>query len=105
MNNDSTTPARVVRAHRGCVDGKPLGSLRNFGTTDSNKAIKPTIKSAENLKDLFEEFKMYRKLRKQDELASNQEVGTPAFLVSSKWLKKYEEFLLYDQFDCGATEA
>lgn len=64
MNNDSTTPARVVRAQRGCVDGKPLGSLRNFGTVDSNKPIKPTIKSAENLKDLGEEFKLYRKLRK-----------------------------------------
>ena len=105
MNDDSNDNNRVVRAHRGCVDGKPLGSLPNFGTIDTNKPIKPTIKSAENLKELYEEFKMYRKLRKQDELASNQEVGTPAFLVSSKWLKKYEDFLLYDQFDCGATEA
>lgn len=107
MNDESNDQSaqRVVRAHRGCVDGKPLGSLPNFGTVDTNRPLKPTVKSASNLKELYEEFKLYRKLRKQDELASNQEVGTPAYLVSSKWLKRYEEFLLYDQFDAGATEA
>jgi hypothetical protein len=63
-SNDKPAANRVVRAHRGCVDGKPLGSLPNFGTVDTNKPIKPTTKSAENLKELYEEFKMYRKLRK-----------------------------------------
>ncbi len=47
---------------------------------------------------------MYRKLRKQDELASNQEVGTTAYLVSQKWLDKYETFLLYEPFDGGVSE-
>lgn len=98
-------PPREVRVRGGCVDGKPLGTLPNLGTADSNRPAQPTVKSADNLRDLFEEFKMYRKLRKQDELASNQEVGTPAYLVSSKWLKKYEEYLLFEQFDAGASEA
>lgn len=100
---DAAAP-RVVRAHRGCVNGQPLGTLPNFGTIDSNKPLQPTMKSPENLKELYEEFKMYRKLRKQDELASNQDSGTPAYLISSKWLKRYEDFLLYDQFDSGASE-
>lgn len=97
--------AREVRVKLGCIDGRPLGTLPNFGTVDSNRPIRPTIKSAASLKELFEEFKMYRKLRKQDELASNQESGTSAYLVSAKWLQRYEEFLLYDQFDSGASEA
>jgi hypothetical protein len=97
--------AREVRVRRGCIDGRPLGALPNFGTADSNRAAQPTLKSAASLKELFEEFKIYRKLRKQDELASNQEVGTSAYLVSAKWLQQYEEFLLYDQFDSGASEA
>lgn len=80
----------------GCIDGKPLGTVPNFGTADTNTPTQPTLKRTDNLKDLFEEFKTYRKLRKQDELASNQEVGTPAYLVSSKWLKKYEEYLLFE---------
>lgn len=96
---------REVRAHRGCVNGQPMGTLPNFGTTNTNKPLQPTVKSAENLKELYEEFKIYRKLRKQDELASNQDVGTSAYIVSSKWLRKYEDFLLFEQFDSGATEA
>ena len=107
MNDEPSDQAaqRVVRAHRGCVDGQPLGTLPNFGTIDSNRPLKPTIKSPENLKELHEEFKLYRKLRKQDELASNQEAGTAAYLVSAKWLRKYEDFLLYEQFDSGASES
>ena len=38
-------------------------------------------------------------MRKKDEMSSNQEVGTPAYLVSSAWLKRYHQFILYDQFD------
>ena len=107
MHDEAAAQAaqRVVRAPRGCVNGQPLGSLPNFGTIDSNKPLQPTAKSPENLKELYEEFKIYRKLRKQDELASNQDVGTSAYIVSSKWLRKYEDFLLFEQFDSGATEA
>jgi hypothetical protein len=36
---------------------------------------------------------------------SNQEVGTKAYVVSVKWLKKYHDFLLYDQFDRNVPES
>jgi hypothetical protein len=102
---NAAVPQRESRVELGRIDGQPLGSLPNFGTSDTNKADKPTGIGATNLKELFEEFKMYRKLRKQDELASNQEVGQAAYLVSAAWLRKYDEFLLYEQFDGGASEA
>lgn len=44
-------------------------------------------------------------LRKKDEMASNQEVGTPAYVVSSKWLKAYHSFLMFDEFDSNQSEA
>ena len=55
--NDKAAANRVIRANLGSVNGKPLGSLPNFGTSDTNKTLKPTTKSAENLKELYEEFK------------------------------------------------
>ena len=66
VNGDAANPPaqREVRAHRGCVNGAPLGTLPNFGTINTNKPLQPTVKSAENLKELYEEFKIYRKLRK-----------------------------------------
>lgn len=93
-----------MRVHLGCINGKPLGKLPNFGTANHNTPLKPTVKNSSNLSELYEEFKIYRKLRKQDELASNQEVGTSAYLVSARWLRSYHEFLLYDQLDGGVPE-
>lgn len=64
MTDERFDAQREVRVKRGCIDGRPLGSLPNFGTTDSNRPLQPTIKSASSLKELYEEFKQYRKLRK-----------------------------------------
>lgn len=64
MTDAEDTAAREVRVVRGCVDGQPLGSLPNFGTVDTNESLRPTVNCASTLEQLFEEFKMYRKLRK-----------------------------------------
>ena len=86
-------------------DGKYIDNIPNQGTVNLNKFVKPTVKAASCLKELHDEFKQFRMLKKKDELASNQEVGTPAYLVSAKWLKNYLNFLCYEKFDQGATEA
>lgn len=38
-------PQREVRVHLGCVDGKPLGTLPNCGTSNTNRPLKPTVKN------------------------------------------------------------
>ena len=75
-----------------------------MGTFNSNRAEISKSECSNNLKDIFEEYKQYKLLRKKDEVSSNQEVGTPAYLVSQAWLNKYHRFLLYDQFDDGKSE-
>ena len=37
-------------------------------------------------------------------MSSAQEAGTPAYLISSKWLKRYYGFILFDQFNSGASD-
>lgn len=105
MNVDSEPAPRVARARLGCIDGKPISTMPYYGTIDSNKFYEPEVKCSQTLQELYEEFKYYRKLRKQDELNSNQPVGTSAYLVSMNWLKIYEEFLLYEQFNNGVPES
>ena len=77
--------------------------MPNFGTKDTKEVVEPTVKPAENLEQLFQEFKSYRRLKKKDDLESNQTAGTPAFLISLQWLKKYSKYLLEDQFDFHQT--
>lgn len=40
-------------------------------------------------------------MKKKDELNSDLEAGSPAYLLSTKWLNKYYRFLLFDQFNKG----
>lgn len=88
----------------GMKDGKPIGESPYMGTADRAVSYEPNTPCARNLKELHEEFKQYRLLRKKDEMQSNQEVGTPAYVVSTKWLKAYHEFVMYDEFDSGSSE-
>ena len=39
MADAGAAPARQIRVRGGCVDGKPLGTLPNFATVDSNKEV------------------------------------------------------------------
>ena len=39
-----------------------------------------------NLADLHKEYKEYKLLRKKDQMSASMPVGTPAFIVSDKWL-------------------
>ena len=37
-------------------------------------------------------------------MSSSIEAGTPSYLISIKWLKKYYDFLLYEQFQSNRNE-
>ena len=46
-----------------------------------------------------EEYKQYTELKRKDDYQDmNQDAGTPAYLVSVKWVKQYKKFILYEQF-------
>ena len=53
---------------------------------------------------MFNEYKQFKLLKKKDEMSSNMDVGSPAYIVSSKWLKAYTEFILFDQFEANVSE-
>ena len=74
-----------------------------MSTQDKSVIVGPTVKCASSLSELVEEYKAYKLLRKKDEMQSNQEAGTPAYVVSVAWLQKYHEFILFDEFDSGVT--
>ena len=59
---------------------------------------------AKDLKELHEEYKQYRLLKKKDDMNSNEEAGTAAYVVSLKWVQRYLKFLLYEQFNRGVGE-
>lgn len=83
-------------------NSKPDGTIftiPNMGTKNTNENVAPTVPCASNLDELHNECKQYKFLRKQDEMDSKQEVGTAAYLVSTAWLKRYEKFLMFDQFE------
>ena len=42
---------------------------------------------------------------KSDQNASKQETGTKAYIVSKAWIKKYERYIVYDQFHNGYNES
>lgn len=48
-----------------------------------------------DIDDLVKESKEFIELRKKDKQSRNPEAGTPAYLVSQLWLKKYKKFILY----------
>jgi hypothetical protein len=49
----------------------PLSEIAHMGTFNSNRAEGPKIECSKNLKELFEEYKLYKLLRKKDEMSSN----------------------------------
>ena len=76
----------------------------NYGTTRYSHTHKPTIESSTTLEQLFEEYKQFALLKKKDDMANAIEAGTESFLVSTKWLKRYSEFILHDQFKNNTSE-
>ena len=64
-----------------------------------NRSQGATEKCASNLEEVFAEYKTYKKLKKKDDLDSNKESGTPAYLLSLKWLRMYQKFIFQDQLD------
>mmetsp|Transcript_13296 Transcript_13296/g.22577 ORF Transcript_13296/g.22577 Transcript_13296/m.22577 type:complete len:133 (-) Transcript_13296:3038-3436(-) len=70
-----------------------------MGTKCLNKIAPSKERCASNLDELFNEYKQFKMLQKKDEMSSNQEAGTVAYLISVTWLKKYNDFLLSEQFD------
>ena len=83
--------------------GKPLAELPSMGTVDVAQKYAPTKPCCSNLKELVEEYKQYRLLRRKDEMQANQESGTAAYIVSTAWVRKYHDFIMYDAFERGDT--
>jgi DUSP domain len=72
-----------------------LSPISNMGTKNLNSLLAPTVLCSTSLEDLYKEFKHYKLLKKKDEISSNEPAGTPAYLVSIKWLNSYLRFILY----------
>ena len=82
----------------------PYCAQPNLGTVNLNKRALATLEPAKDLKELHEEYKQYRLLKKKDDMNSNEDAGTAAYVVSLKWVQKYLKFLLYEQFNRGVNE-
>lgn len=74
-----------------------------MGTVDPSKNAEPKVKCAQTVEELHAEFKQYSLLRKKDQLETNLEAGTPAYVVPAKWLRKYHKFVCFEQFDDGVA--
>jgi hypothetical protein len=76
-----------------------------FGTKRYIKTVQPTNPSnPKSIEELYEEYKQFSLLKKKDEMMTNPEAGTPAYLISSDWLNRYMKFILYYQFKDDVAE-
>ena len=80
----------------GMKNGQPIGALNGMGTVDHNEEVVPTTPCAKTLEELHSEFKAYNLLRRKDEKVSNCESGTAAYVINTKWLKRYHNFICFD---------
>lgn len=103
MDIDQDNQSQTIAAPQ-MVPGAPYFAQPNLGTVNLNKRVEPTVPHAKDLKELHEEYKQYKLLKKKDDMNSNEEAGTAAYVVSLKWVRKYLKFLLYDQFSQGVAE-
>lgn len=91
------------------VDSNPrsLDAIPCMGTKNLNQCYPATLgdTNPKTVAEAFEEAKLYKALKKKDEMNSNQESGTKAYVVSKKWIKAYETYILYDQFNYGFNES
>ena len=53
---------------------------------------------------MFEEYKKYSLLRKQDDMSTNNPVGSEAYLISTNWLGRYSNFIMFESFKRDNTE-
>ena len=86
------------------ANSPPCSTLPYYGTKVYKNMIQATKVPPKNLDELFAEYKNFKMLKKKDDMNSNCDAGTPAYLVSQKWLTKYLDFLLFEQFSAGASE-
>ena len=83
-----------------------LGYKPNYGTKCMN-VVHPAPLGHQNpktMKEAHDEYKKFKELKRKDDMSGGQDAGTAAYLISKKWLKKYERFILADKFDYGYSE-
>lgn len=51
---------------------------------------------SKSIQDLHEEGKEFVRLKRVYDTARFPEAGTPAYIISSSWLKKFKEYTFYD---------
>jgi len=83
---------------------QPNYMRRNYGSRRVCINHPPSVAQPTTIDELFEEFKAFSLLKKKDDMASNIEVGTESFVLSRNWLKKYCNFILFDQFRAETTQ-
>lgn len=92
---DEAAPRMEVDATGGSESNR---NKPHFGTTRYFNNIEPTVPSSKTMSELFEEYKTFSLLKKKDEMASNQEAGDSAYLISSEWFNNYLKYILYEAF-------
>ena len=86
------------------ADAPPSSTLPNYGTKKYENTQDSSLPSPKNLDELFAEYKAFKLLQKKDTMNSNCDAGTSAYVISQKWLDKYLNFILFEQFSQGASE-
>ena len=85
-------------------NNQPCYLRRNYGSKQVVEILPSSIDPPTNLEGLFEEYKAFSLLKKKDDMASNLDVGSVSYVVSNNWLKKYADFILFDQFRAQTSE-
>ena len=69
-----------------------------MGTKNLNIVIPPTMADSnpKSIAQALAEAKEYKNMKRKDDMNSNQESGAKAYLLSRKWIKNYEKFILFE---------
>ena len=69
-------------------------NLKNFGTKPTQETVQPTSPFKHTqISELYDEYKKFNLLKKKDDQMNDCPVGTEAYLVSRKWLHRYEKYI------------
>ena len=78
--------------------------MPSYGTKRYSKTYDATVECCKNMQEMFEEYKKYSLLRKQDDMTTNNPVGSEAYIISTNWLQAYSSFIMFDSFKRDFTE-
>ena len=88
--------------------GKPLilsdiPGVRDVISEKEGYIVEPL--DPKSIAEALAEAKEYKAIKRKDDMSSNQESGTKAYLISRKWIKSYEKYVLFEEFNYGYNES